>query len=157
PAAGFGVEAASLIQTSPNTTGRSPVHCQRTRTTHLRKGQPCTRARQGHVPCRARDGKFLRGASGTRPRGLLENASTGARVFSTRKNMTLTVRIATQAAKALEGLAQLRLRTAPHTEEARRLRAELREKYGLRRPDDAVACFQMVIEGSAFKGDQVAE
>jgi DNA-binding NtrC family response regulator len=70
--------------------------------------------------------------------------------------MTITFKLGSEAARALDGLAQLRLRTAPHTEDARRQRLELRERFGLRRPDDATACFDMVVQGGP-RGDESVE
>src|SRR4051812_42061235 len=70
--------------------------------------------------------------------------------------MTITVKLGSEAARALDGLAALRLRTAPHTEEARRQRLDLRERFGLRRPDDATACFDMVVQGGP-RGDETVD
>src|SRR5581483_7092991 len=70
--------------------------------------------------------------------------------------MTITVKVGSEAARALDALAALRLRTAPHTEEARRQRLDLRERFGLRRPDDATACFDLVIQGGP-RGDEMVE
>jgi DNA-binding NtrC family response regulator len=67
--------------------------------------------------------------------------------------MTITVKLGSEAARALDGLAALRLRTAPHTEDARAQRADLRERFGLRRPDDAISCFDMVVQGGP-RGDE---
>jgi DNA-binding NtrC family response regulator len=50
-----------------------------------------------------------------------------------------------RAVKALDLLAEMRLRTAPHTDEARRLNTELRGTFGLKRPADAVAAWQRAI------------
>ncbi|HZU96107.1 MAG TPA: sigma 54-interacting transcriptional regulator [Planctomycetota bacterium] len=70
--------------------------------------------------------------------------------------MTITFKLGTDAARALDGLAALRLRTAPHTEEARKQRLDLRERFGLRRPDDAIACFDMVVQEGP-RGDEMVE
>src|SRR5580658_589744 len=67
--------------------------------------------------------------------------------------MTITVKLGSEAARALDALAKLRLRTAPHTEDARRQRVDLRERFGLRRPDDAIACFDMVVHEGP-RGDE---
>src|SRR5437879_5998268 len=70
--------------------------------------------------------------------------------------MTIVLQLGSEAAKALDLLASLRLRTAPHTEDARRLRLELRERFGMRRPDDALACFDMVVQKGP-RGDEAIE
>jgi DNA-binding NtrC family response regulator len=70
--------------------------------------------------------------------------------------MTIVLKLGSEAAKALDLLATLRLRTAPHTEDARRLRLELRERFGMRRPDDALACFDMVVHQGP-RGDEAIE
>ena len=53
-----------------------------------------------------------------------------------------------QAWGALDLLAQLRLRTAPHTSEARRLHTELRSTYRLKRPADALEAWKAALAGS---------
>ena len=50
-----------------------------------------------------------------------------------------------QARRALDVLAQLRLRTAPHTGEARRLNTQLRLEFRLKRPSDALAAWEAAI------------
>jgi DNA-binding NtrC family response regulator len=52
-----------------------------------------------------------------------------------------------EACAALDLLAELRLRTAPHTDEARRLNTELRAAYRIKRPADALALWQQALAG----------
>ena len=52
-----------------------------------------------------------------------------------------------QAWGALDLLAELRLRTAPHTSEARRLHTELRSTYRLKRPADALQAWKSALSG----------
>ena len=52
-----------------------------------------------------------------------------------------------RAQAALDLLAELRLRTAPHTGEARRLNTELRTEYRLKRPADAVGAWAAALAG----------
>lgn len=52
-----------------------------------------------------------------------------------------------QAQEALDHLAQLRLRTAPHTGEARRLNTLLRSEFRLKRPGDALAAWEAALAG----------
>jgi len=52
-----------------------------------------------------------------------------------------------RAVAALEHLAQLRLRTAPHTGEARRLNTLLRTEYRLKRPGDALEAWDAALAG----------
>jgi DNA-binding NtrC family response regulator len=54
------------------------------------------------------------------------------------------------AREALDRLAEIRLRTAPHTQEALRLRNELRTRFGLKRPEDAVVCIQRFLGRSSL-------
>jgi DNA-binding NtrC family response regulator len=58
-----------------------------------------------------------------------------------------------QARLALDLLARMRLRTAPHTGEARSLNTELRSTFRVKRPADAVAAFERAL-GDA-PGDEV--
>lgn len=52
-----------------------------------------------------------------------------------------------QACRALDMLAALRLRTAPHTGEARRLNTELRTAFRIKRPVDAVEAWSVALAG----------
>lgn len=52
-----------------------------------------------------------------------------------------------EACRALDLLAELRLRTAPHTDEARRLNTELRATFRIKRPADALALWQQALAG----------
>ncbi|MCA8921440.1 MAG: sigma-54-dependent Fis family transcriptional regulator [Planctomycetes bacterium] len=52
-----------------------------------------------------------------------------------------------RAQAALDLLAELRLRTAPHTGEARRLNTELRTQFRLKRPADAVGAWKAALAG----------
>jgi DNA-binding NtrC family response regulator len=52
-----------------------------------------------------------------------------------------------EACRALDLLAELRLRTAPHTDEARRLNTELRAAYRIKRPADAMALWTQALAG----------
>ena len=52
-----------------------------------------------------------------------------------------------QAQTALDLLAELRLRTAPHTGEARRLNTELRSTFRLKRPADALEAWKAALSG----------
>ena len=44
-----------------------------------------------------------------------------------------------QACAALDMLAAMRLRTAPHTDDSRRLHTDLRARFRVKRPADALA------------------
>ncbi len=57
-----------------------------------------------------------------------------------------------EACRALDLLAELRLRCAPHTDEARRLNTELRAGYGIKRPADALALWSQALAGEV--GDE---
>jgi DNA-binding NtrC family response regulator len=57
------------------------------------------------------------------------------------------------ARRALDVLSQLRLRTAPHTGEARRLNTQLRAEFRLKRPADALAAWEVALEGEV--GDEL--
>jgi DNA-binding NtrC family response regulator len=52
-----------------------------------------------------------------------------------------------EASRALDLLAELRLRTAPHTDEARRLNTELRTVFRLKRPADALTLWPQALAG----------
>jgi DNA-binding NtrC family response regulator len=52
-----------------------------------------------------------------------------------------------EACRALDLLVALRLRTAPHTDEARRLNTELRASFRVKRPADALALWQQAVAG----------
>jgi len=58
-----------------------------------------------------------------------------------------------QARKALDVLAELRLRTAPHTGEARSLNTQPRLEYRIKRPADALAAWDTALDGDL--GDEV--
>ncbi|MBX3472242.1 MAG: sigma-54-dependent Fis family transcriptional regulator [Planctomycetes bacterium] len=58
-----------------------------------------------------------------------------------------------EACRALDLLAELRLRTAPHTDEARRLNTELRAAHRIKRPADALALWTQALAGEA-PGDE---
>lgn len=60
---------------------------------------------------------------------------------------------AAKARSALDLLAQLRLRTAPHTDEAHRLNTELRTGYRIKRPADALRAWEVAVGTSP--GDEV--
>jgi DNA-binding NtrC family response regulator len=55
---------------------------------------------------------------------------------------------ADEACKALDLLADLRLRTAPHTGEARRLNTELRSAFQIKRPADALNAWEVALQGA---------
>ncbi len=54
-----------------------------------------------------------------------------------------------KACSALDLLAQLRLRTAPHTSEARALNTELRTTYRIKRPVDALRAWEAAVQPGA--------
>lgn len=53
-----------------------------------------------------------------------------------------------QACSALDLLTQLRLRTAPHTREASLLNTELRTRFRLKRPNDAIKAWSVALAGT---------
>jgi len=53
-----------------------------------------------------------------------------------------------QACAALDMLAAMRLRTAPHTDDSRRLHTDLRARFRVKRPADALACWQIALAGN---------
>ena len=67
--------------------------------------------------------------------------------------MAADLRTPERARSALDLLAQLRLRTAPHTSEARRLNTELRTAFRIKRPADALETWDAALAGSP--GDEV--